>query len=119
MKSYTELNAMPAEAFRNPQLFITEADKFPANIARGYAKAQYRKGVETGTEWDTIIISAHTVWGAEMNEGMKSLSSYEGIGYHACTADLLRGFLDSPARIVIYRYTENGISETEIKPCTK
>lgn len=112
---YAELDALPAEAFRNPALFVTPFDTLPENRAAGRANLQYQTGLEIGREWDTITIGAHTTWGAHMDAGMKHLSAYEGIGYHACTADLLRGFLDSPARLIVYRYTDHGISETVIK----
>lgn len=117
---YHELDALPAAAFRNPDLFVTPWDTLPENIARNIAQQQYNHGLSIGQEYPVITIGAHTVWSAEkpLSDGSRSLMSYEGIGYHACTADLLRGFLASPARIVIYRYTDHGISETCIKEPT-
>lgn len=98
MKSYSVLNALPAAAFLDPKNFLTAYDGRNAQ----YAKEQYEKGVEIGRQAKAIHISAGTVWSASMKSG-SALCSYEGIGYHACTADLLRGFLDSGAQIVVSR----------------
>jgi len=46
-----------------------------------------------------------------MKDG-SSMTSYEKIGYHANTADLLRGFIDSAVPIKVYRDTTEGITET-------
>ena len=49
-----------------------------------------------------MSISENGVWGAQLKDG-SHLSSYEVLGYHACTADLLRGLLDSGVPIRVYR----------------
>lgn len=106
MASYEWLNSLPAQAFLDPNNFLTEYDE--QNKARGYDQEQYRKGLETGRAAKSIHISENSVWGAEMKSG-GMLSSSEGIGYHACTADLLRGFLDSGCEIIVYRRDEGTV----------
>jgi hypothetical protein len=97
--NYKELSELSAEAYLDPKNFITDYDK----TLDDYAKEQYEKGLNTGKEFALISIGASSVWSASMNGRGSLLSSYEGIGYHSCTADLLRGFLDSPAKVVVYR----------------
>lgn len=105
---YKTLNAMPAFAFLTPVLFITDWD----NINPHKAKEQYNKGVEVGNNAKSVHIAADGTWGASMKDG-SSLTSYEGIGYHAHTASLLEGFLASGAKITVYR--RNGESKV-IRP---
>jgi hypothetical protein len=104
--AYSVLNAMPARDFLDPSKFVTESDA--RNKARGYDAEQYAKGLEIGKNAKTIYISCGSVWSAELKSG-SSLLSYEGIGYHACTADLLRGFLDSGCAIIVHRLTEGVV----------
>lgn len=90
-----------AESFLNPDLFRTEFD----NPAHG--EEQYRNGLRIGNECEVISIGISGVWGGTPKTG-GSLSSYERIGYHANTADLLRGFLASGARVHVYRWKADG-----------
>ena len=106
-KGYDVLNAMPADAFLNPDNFRTGFDT-PA-----LASEQYEKGKKIGTEYKEVHISASSTWGA--NKPNTALSSYEGIGYHAGTADLLKGFLDSGVAIFVHRWDGNKLTETKIK----
>lgn len=100
MKPYSELNAMPASAFLNPDNFITDWDRlYPRSE---YKAEQYAKGLAHGKDAEYIIISANSTWGAKLKNG-GYLTAYEGIGYHSHTASLLRGFLDSGAKILVYR----------------
>lgn len=101
MKSYT------AEDFKDPMKFITLFD-------RGENKQQYNKGLQLGQKAEYIAISIGNVWSAKLKNG-GDVSSYEKIGYHSGTADLLRGFLDSKCTLKVYRETEDGIVMTEIK----
>ena len=114
---YKTLNLLPAETFLDPSKFVTDFDSRPIDGSiekrQANAKAQYAKGIETGKAAKTIFIGADGTWGATMKDG-SSLTSYEGIGYHANTADLLKGFLDSGAEVVVYRYPER--TRTVIKP---
>lgn len=116
---YATLNALPAEAFLDPSRFVTDFDA--RNQARdGYGDKQYAEGLKVSREAREVFISANGTWGADLKPTLPgslgaSLTSYEGIGYHANTADLLRGFLAGPAPIKVYR--RNGETKT-IKPRT-
>jgi hypothetical protein len=105
---YAELNDLPAEAFLDWQSFATEGDGLPH---KGYAEEQYKKGLKIGRDNDLIFISAGGTWGAERNRpnNHSFTTSYEGIGYHACTKDLLHGFLDSGAPVYIYRWGKDPV----------
>jgi hypothetical protein len=109
MKPYSVLNALPAESFRNPAQFVTDWDV----INPDQAATQYAEGLETGRNAERICIGVNSVWSALLKSGA-SVHSHEGIGYHAHTASLLRGFLDSGAPVIVYRWTDGGITETRI-----
>ena len=112
MISYTILNAMPAESFLNPTQFGWPS---PAVEPAGYAKEQYEKGLAIGAESVSVSIAANSTWGARGKTGGVT-SSYEGIGYHAGTGWLLKGFIDSGVPIVVYRFPEEGpMTETWIQ----
>jgi hypothetical protein len=63
----------------------------------------------------SVSISVTGTWGATGKDG-STTTSYERIGYHSCTAPLMRGFLDGPAEIVVFRSTQSGLSTTVIRP---
>jgi hypothetical protein len=115
--NYAELNALPPETFLHPERFVTEYDGVKNEA---YRKQQYTKGLEQGKRACCIWIAANGTWGADTLEG-GFISSYEGIGYHAGTADLLRGFLDSGCQVKVYRnarstyQTETIIREATVK----
>jgi hypothetical protein len=104
-----------AADFLNPELFKTAFD------AATIADKQYETGLATGREVRSnggqVTIGQNDVWGA--HHGNTSISSYEKLGYHANTADLLRGFLDSGVEIIVYRvdgrYRLNRESESADK----
>ena len=104
-KTYVELNAMAPEMFLNPDNFVTDYDAG----AGEYKRQQYQHGLEISRQAKQVAVGMNGTWSAEMLGG-SFLSSSEGIGYHSCTADLLRGFLDGPAEIVVYRWV-NGHCE--------
>lgn len=97
--NYHELEKLPAHAYLNPENFITEYDH--VHIDNGYNQDQYNHGLEIGTEYDVVKLNYRGVWSAERAGSL--VTSYEGIGYHAGTAFLLMGFLDSGCRIEVYR----------------
>lgn len=111
---YPELTKLPPEAYLGWENFVTEHDA--ANIHAGVGVAQYQKGLDFGreaiAEGGHIFISANGCWGST-GKGLRT--SYEGIGYHANTADLLHGFLDSGAVIIVHRYTDPDSDGTKIK----
>lgn len=111
MQTYQQLNSRPASDFLNPDNFVTTYDK----LNDAYRITQYEKGLAARKEYKSIFIGANGTWGAHTHTG-GLVTSYEGIGYHANTADLLRGFLDSDIKIVVYRNSEEGTKEFTIKP---
>lgn len=108
MPSYDYLNKLPPWEFLNTLKFGTEADGFAENIKNGLAKKQYQKGLELKEKAEHIFICANGTWGAKMKDG-GTMTSCEGIGYHACTMHLLGGFIDSGLPIWIYRQNGNDM----------
>ena len=97
---YTQLESLDYSAYLNWQSFETAYDT-PER-----AKDQYEKGLAIGKEARFITLSYKGVWGYV--RGNSTCSSYEGIGYHANTKDLLHGFLDSGAVVIVYRWYSNS-----------
>lgn len=114
MHTYEKLARLPADAYLNPDNFVDEV----WDARSGRNAAQYSEGLSVGEDAEEITIAVNSVWGAKMLDG-GVLTSYEGIGYHSCTAALLRGFLASPARVVVYRCTPNGVTRTVIKESSR
>jgi len=119
-KGYNELTALEPTEYLNWQQFETIADIYPENIKRKLATEQYRRGYDLGKVSTQVHISANGVWGATQpsryGEGFANVQSYEGIGYHACTKDLLHGFIDSGVEIIVYRYGQKGASRFSKRP---
>ena len=127
---YEELNALPPSAFLNWENFGTPFD-VPGD---DYAQKQYAKGLEIGRKskmcgprlfgergQGAVYIRADGTWAADTPPTFSSgtmagfCSSYEGIGYHRATADLLHGFIDSGARIVVSRWWAKNIVIQEMR----
>ena len=102
-RPYSVLNALPPEAFLKWEDFVTGYD----GIRPEYAAEQYANGLARSREGGRIIITRGGTWSAD-GPGFRYTTSYEGIGYHAHTASLLRGFLDGPAPIDVERSDEIG-----------
>lgn len=100
MASYDVLKRLPAEAYLDPDNFRTPTDGWPK---AGYAEAQYAKALEMGRAGGTLHISVGSTWSFAHANGAHT-TAYEGIGYHSCTHDLLRGFLDSGCGITVHRF---------------
>lgn len=111
MATYQELNAMEPEIFLNPDNFKTSMDHLPPT---GYAEEQFQKGLKVSNESIAVGISINGTWWAEYKDG-SYLSSYEGIGYHSCTCELLRGLLAGTAKFIVMRFNDKGLTETCIK----
>jgi hypothetical protein len=109
VKSYSVLNALPAKAFLNPEDFRTSYDASHTT----YKAEQYAHGLAVSNASLRVGVTAGGTWFAEGKDGSFT-SSYEGVGYHACTADLLRGFLDGSAEVVVYRYKNSKFSSREV-----
>ena len=108
--NYKELNALPASAFTNPENFKTRMDSVQPQIC----KDNYQRGLKLSHESKSISISISSVWSSVGKDGSNT-SSYEGIGYHTGTSELLRGFLDGPAQVIVYRLTDDGCKGTVIR----
>lgn len=114
---YDELEALPAERYLDSSFFKTKFDDM-FNDNGNNAKDQYETGFATGMEFGLIEISDRSVWSARDIDGGSlkgSLISNEGIGYHRNTKDLLQGFIDSGAKIVIKRFDGDKFNETTIQ----
>lgn len=113
--SYAVLNALPPEAFLNPESFVTswEGEKDTAYKAK-QRKAALEASERAYESGGSVYVLANGTWGA--SAGGWVLSTYEGIGYHAGTAEVLRGLLEGPAAFYVYRATPEGVTRTLIKP---
>jgi len=92
MKTYAELSELAPEEYLNWQQFGS------------WSEEQYQKGLRIGRESTRVSLSVKGVWGSNGKDG-SSCSSYEGIGYHAGTGALMKGFIDSGVPIVVYRWS--------------
>ena len=98
-----ELEALPPEAYLVPDNFKTDFDGAGPHTP----ERQYRAGYGIGLTSAEVQISESSTWGTSRLDGSNT-TSYEKIGYHAGTADLLRGFLASGVQIVVYRRGNGG-----------
>lgn len=92
---------MNPNEYLKPENFVSPLDSWSN---QEYKTEQYLKGLEIGRTSDSISIARNGVWSATSRRG--HVQSYERIGYHAHTSELLRGFLDSGCSI--YVYSEKG-----------
>ena len=106
---YKELENLAPEKYLNWQNFATPWDNLPIHREQKTAEIQYLLGLTLSKEHidGHISIAYNGTWGAWKPNS--STVSYEGIGYHACTKDLLHGFLDGPAPLIVHRW--NGESK--------
>lgn len=72
----------------------------------------YQRGLKQGQDSTLITIATNNVWGARTKDGA-SVSSYEKIGYHAGTEELLRGFWNSDCPIRVYYSTSSSYGSFE------
>lgn len=89
---------------RNPTDYLNAdnfATPFDAQHIGKYDKEQYETGLKYGRDSHYVFISYNGTWGASMKDGGQ-LTTYEKIGYHACTKDLWKGILDSGTPIRVY-----------------
>lgn len=91
-----------AADFLDPENFNTG---WPGDTSP-YAAEQYDKGIALAKEFTEINIAVNDVWSASNPEQRKSCHSYEKLGYHAGTASLLAGMLDSGLPIFVHRWTD-------------
>jgi hypothetical protein len=93
---------MKPEDYMCPDLFKSEFDDLSPST---YADDQYAQGLQVGRNAYEISIACNGTWGSVNKDG-STTRSYEKIGYHGRTCDLLQGFLDSGTPIRVYRYNE-------------
>jgi hypothetical protein len=99
-----------------PTDFLTAAsfeNGFP--VSAEYAREQFEAGLAVGNDFDYVVVSVRDTWGAGMDDGSRSCSAYERLGYHAGTADLWRGVLSSGTRIKVCRYIDGELVTTWIE----
>ncbi len=108
---YSELRALAPDAYLTWELFGTVYDRDD-----DYARDQYSKGRKIGQDAKkagAVYITERGTWMADVPAHFPgawpcTITSYEGIGYHRSTKDLLHGFIDSGCQIIVYRETGNG-----------
>lgn len=98
MRTIDTLSQMPATDFLDTTKLVTNYD----GLNREYGNEQYNKGLEIGSKATEVHISVRNVWSAKLKTG-GHMQSYETIGYHSGTAALMRGFIDSGVKIVVWR----------------
>lgn len=87
--------------------YRTEYDE----IRSAYREEQYQKGRQMAREGAHVHIARNSVWSATYPDTIsstgcrmtRSVFSYETLGLHANTADLLRGWLEGGAPITDHR----------------
>lgn len=110
--TYDELRALPASAYLDP---IKLRAGFPLDSDPANQEKEFQRGLAESTRCKRVFVTAGGVWGSEPLTG-GHVQSYEGIGYHAGSADFWRGVLAGPAEVGVYRrHSENY---TVIKPET-
>lgn len=104
--------AVDVTATIKPYNYITGADTWQENVRRDYCGQQYRKGLKMAQDGAAFFISMTGSWSAvvpsTIGDGIGHVTAYERLGYHAGTADLIRGWLDGGAIIVDYRPKYNS-----------
>tara|TARA_B100001245_G_C22876891_1_gene421679 strand:+ start:645 stop:1499 length:855 start_codon:yes stop_codon:yes gene_type:complete len=113
----TKNNASDKKAlsFLNVENLRTKFDNGPIENStfEEYAQDQYEKGKQLGEKYGKVNITINDTWSCG------NISSHEKIGHARNTAELMQGFLDSGASIVVHRDTQQGITSTEIKKNTQ
>lgn len=112
MSSYAVLEALPPEAYLNAAdpVFLSGGS---ADRDSAYRAKQFAAGLRYGAI-GTLVVSIRGTWSVACDDG-SSVSSSEGIGYHAATDALLAGFLASGCPIKVYRYIGGVWSETDVR----
>lgn len=111
-----------SDDFYRPDRFVTGFD----TLERG-AK-QFNKGMEIGKQAYEINIAINDTWSArikrvkrlspsndEVEYEESTLSSYEKLGYHANTCDLLKGFISSGCKLIVHREINGHVRPFQIQ----
>jgi hypothetical protein len=99
----------PASAFLNSLAFTTDFDVDDEKMEK-----RYEQEAAKCAEYTEFSIAINGVWSARTKSG-GCVSSYERIGYHAYSADLLQAALDSDCAIYVYRNGDNGIVKHDLR----
>jgi hypothetical protein len=112
-----QLLSLSPESYLNPSLFATDydtmeyMDRKSNDMTRAqYGKFQYEQGLKIGREALRFIVAANGTYSYDMEKGGNMTHSFstEVIGYHANTADFLRGVIDGgKCEIRVHRYGNN------------
>lgn len=105
-----------ANDFYYPERFITSFDTVDGG------DRQLIKGMKIGKESYEIHIAINDVWSAVTKPQAPfshftpgHMQSYEKLGYHANTCDLLRGFIASGCKLIVHRSIDGKVIATEIQ----
>lgn len=85
----------------NPDDFRTGYDSLHTN--NGYPERQFAAGEKLAKEGFVMTIGQSGTWAASRSKD-STIVSYERVGYHACTADFLRGFLSAKGKCLFYNF---------------
>lgn len=85
----------------DPNDFRTDFDGLHDGTA--YPEQQFAAGEKLAKEGYVLTIGQSGTWVASRSE-RDTIVSYERLGYHACTKDLLRGFLSANGKCLFYHF---------------
>lgn len=83
-------------------------DYDPQHVKTGYKEKQYNRGLQMAGECHKVHIARNGVWSSDNKDGSTTFSC-ETLGLHACTADLLQGWLDGGVTIIDYRSEDHSL----------
>lgn len=101
MYTHNYVNNLSPEVFLKPEIFKTINDLDQIKAAESYSYGRY-----LSERSNRIGISSFTTWFASTKDG-RMLSFSKIIGIDSYTSDILKGFLDGGAEVVVYRYNLN------------
>jgi len=109
MASYADLNARPARDFLDAPSFGTDFD-----VDEDRSEQRYQDELKRCEGYTAFHIGINGTWSAKCKDG-GHVSSYEGIGYHAYTADLLQAVLDSDCAFIVHRLEDDEIVDYDMR----
>jgi len=105
----TDSGDCPASAFLNSLAFSTDFDVDDEKMEK-----RYEQEAAKCAEYTEFSISITGVWSARTKDG-GHVSSYERIGYHAYSADMLQAALDSDCAIYVYRVDDGKLVKHNLR----
>ena len=109
MANDTRLRTRPANAFLNPGDFRT-----PFDTVADKRESRYCDELKRCKDYAEFHIAINGTWSATTHDG-GSVTSYERIGYHSYTADLLRAVLDSDCAFIVHRWEGNKVVDYDVR----